>query len=68
MPIPIGEADISCLILKLDCKTALGGGGGGAGSSTEMTVESVLKEKEATVKPNVVEDILSLLRNGSFSV
>ena len=45
MPIPVGEPDISCLILRLDCNTAEAGGRGGAGN-TEMTVESIPKEKK----------------------
>ena len=43
MPIPVGEPDISCLILRLDCNTAEAGGGAG---NTEMTVESIPKEKK----------------------
>lgn len=52
MPIPVGEPDISCLILTLDCNTAeaggggWGGGGGGGAGNTEMTVESIPKEKK----------------------
>ena len=42
MPIPVGEPDISCLILKLDCNTA----GWVWGGNTEMTVESIPKEKK----------------------